>query len=181
MLDHPPRGRESISWSLACAWALVIYTVVPYARSIQTFVSDHWGRRLFTHIVLAVIVLAVAKAGLLLARRRPVLRWWNIACLGAVALAYAIFAVNLRDAPEEALHLVEYGGLSLLVFKDAQVRGFLSEEFGLLFPIAVTNPQKNQQTFSDAGNGLLVDGDAGFGNSLDEEAHGRENNVKSEK
>ena len=117
MFDHPPRGRESISWSLACAWALVVYTVVPYARSIQVFVSDHWGRKLFTYIVLAVIVLAAAKAGLILARRRAALRWWNVACRGAVGLAYGIFAINLRDAPEEALHLVEYGGLSLLVFR----------------------------------------------------------------
>ncbi|MFH0909511.1 MAG: VanZ family protein [bacterium] len=117
MLDTPPRESRVVSWLLACAWAVVIYTAVPFARRIQLFVSDHWGRKTFIYIVLAVLVLAGIKACLILARRRFELRWWNAGCLLAVGLAYGVFAINLRDAPEEALHLVEYGGLSLLVFR----------------------------------------------------------------
>lgn len=117
MLDTPPKESRATSWLFACSWALIVYMAVPFARRIQLFVTDHWGRALFTYLVLSILILALARACMILARRRPSLRWWNVACLGAVGLAYGVFAISLRDAPEEALHLVEYGGLSLLVFR----------------------------------------------------------------
>lgn len=60
---------------------------------------------------------------------------------------------------------------SLIVFKDAKIGCFFCEELSLLLPIPMTDAQENQQSLSDAGNDLLIDSDAGLGNSLDKDTH----------
>lgn len=58
-------------------------------------------------------------------------------------------------------------GLALLILEDAQVGGLFGKESDLLLPIAMTDAQKNKQTFSYLGNGLPFDGDTCLGYSLD--------------
>jgi len=115
MIQQAPRGRASFSWLLVAAWTLIIYATIPLARSIQEYVSDHWGRLLFRDVVLAAVVLAGGAA--LLAVVRSVRSRTQYLWLAAVAAGYVYGTFQLWGSPEEALHFVEYGVLALLLFR----------------------------------------------------------------
>ena len=97
----------------------MIYATIPFARAIQKFVTYHFGsREVFTAVVLAAIVAGAGLVSLHLVKRRDRIRWYNLACLLAVAAVYAFYAVHLkRKSPEEALHFIEYGVLGILLFR----------------------------------------------------------------
>ena len=116
MLDRPPRESEWRSWLFVGLWTLVIYCTIPFARRIQEFVSDRWGREMFTVVVL-VAVLAVGAAALARCLRdgRPG-RGRRLIWLGAVA-AVTIHLAGRFTSPEEALHFLEYGLLGVLAFR----------------------------------------------------------------
>lgn len=117
MLHQPPRTRESADWFLVAAWLLVIYTIIPFARAIQAGVEAVFGRAAFAIAVYAAVVAGVAALAWFARRARLALspaRWLVVA---AVAAAYGAGTWHLRRAPEEAMHFVEYGVLSLLIFR----------------------------------------------------------------
>ncbi len=117
MLQTPPRTSERKDWLLAGGWTLTIYAAIPFARTIQAWVDTHGGRGLFSAAtyaaILAGLMLLVAQArrGQLVLSRG---RWAGLAFLAA---AYAAGAFHLRANPEEALHLVQYGILSVLLLR----------------------------------------------------------------
>lgn len=107
-------------WVLLCT--LVILSFIPFARGIQKFVYDAAGKDFFTYFVLAVvssgsiILLYFLVFRLKVRKISPYI--WIFICTGL----YIYFTINLRDNPEEAIHLLEYGLLSYFVFRALSAR-----------------------------------------------------------
>ena len=116
MLHNPPGGKEWASWLWVVLWSLVILATIPLARTIQVYVSTHWGSASFTYVVLTVIASALAFVIGYLIRLKTASRrhyvW--IAISSAVFIAYTL---RLRESPEEAVHFVQYGVLGVLLFR----------------------------------------------------------------
>lgn len=64
------------------------------------------------------------------------------------------------DVEERAVHL------PFVVFKDAQVDDFLAEDFDLCFAVMMSNAQKDEESMTNGADNLLIDGDAGMGDTL---------------
>ena len=105
------------AWVWVALCTLAIFLIVPLARTIQKFISTHWGRSLFGYAVLAAVgvafVVTVASLVVRLGIRSP----GRLAWLAAVAGLYVYFTLKLWRAPEEAVHFLEYGLLGFLLFR----------------------------------------------------------------
>jgi VanZ family protein len=102
--------RERWLWLATGLLVLAIYGSLPVGRRATEVVrAAGWLR------VLVTVALAVAAAGLAgwVARQRPPWRrlWWLL----PIAAAYAV-VLSLAVAPEEQLHLVEYGAVGVLAY-----------------------------------------------------------------
>ncbi len=109
--------KRWIPWLSVAGWTLFIYATIPLARSIQGWVDRHLGRTAFLYLVLLALLVGFWAAFRFL-RRQPQsagrARWcW----LTAIALALAAGSWQLRANPEEAMHVVQYGVLSLLLYR----------------------------------------------------------------
>lgn len=129
-----PRGKF-LAWAWVVICALGIFLVVPLARLIQAVVARTIGRAAFVYLVLAAV--AAAAAGLLYAliMRLKVRSLSNYVWLAAVAGLYIHFTLERWEAPEEAVHFLEYGLLGCFLFralslgirdKSIYLAGFLS-------------------------------------------------------
>jgi len=115
MLDRPPSEPEWLSWTYAGFAALLIFFTIPFARAVQNYVTGFFGRDFFFYIVGAVAVAAAYKAFVSVRRRQLGIDAY--AWLVGVGSAFAIYTYILRDNPVEAVHFIEYGTLSLLVYR----------------------------------------------------------------
>jgi hypothetical protein len=102
--------RERRLWSLAAAYTLLIYTTLGLVRP-----ATEWLRR--QNLLRAVILAGFAAAVVLVLRavvaRRPRRREWLV--LGAAALGYGAI-LPFAVAPEEQIHLLEYGLLGGVIY-----------------------------------------------------------------
>ncbi|CAN5485826.1 hypothetical protein BH18VER2_BH18VER2_13390 [soil metagenome] len=104
-------------WLSVVAWTLFIYFTIPLARSLQQWVTEHWTRAAFSWAVYASIAIGVL-AAIHQFRRRAVpvaRRQWMV--LGVLAAIFAWGTWHLRVNAEEAIHLPQYGVLSLLLYR----------------------------------------------------------------
>ena len=115
MLDSNPQESERMSWLYVAVASLIIFSTVPFARAIQSAVSDSFGRGFFLLLVAAVTLIATALA-IRAIRRRTVPRSAYL-WLVATVVALGGYTYQLRYNPEEAFHFVQYGFLSLLVYR----------------------------------------------------------------
>lgn len=115
MLDAAPRESEQISWLYVGLATLIIFATAPIARAIQSVVAEHAGPNFYLYVSTAVTVAGGLFAVRFLRRRRvhPAGYLW----LGLAGIGYALMAYSLRRIPVEVLHLVQYGVLSLLVYR----------------------------------------------------------------
>ena len=115
MFERAPREREAVSWGYALFWAALIFVTAPYVRVGVDFVRQYWTQGFFTYAVVALVVLATASA---LYTTRA--RWTLSSCLWLLGLSALIIYLTfgLADANAvEAVHFVQYGTLSLLLFR----------------------------------------------------------------
>ncbi len=120
MLKQPPRENEAVSWIFVLFWVLIIYTTIPFARSIQRYVVESFDRQLFTAFVLtsvAVATVLMVVYVIRLYRTTPSKAWKQIAWLFGISVIWVFFTLMLKTNPEETLHLVQYGVLGLLLFR----------------------------------------------------------------
>ena len=117
MFERPPREREFLSWAYVVLWSGLIFVTVPFVREGVDYVRSRWGSEAFTYGVTAVVIL-VAGAGvaLLLKRRRSSAAGyaWLLGIAGLVI--YLTFGLR-AGSPEEAVHYLQYGMLSLLLYR----------------------------------------------------------------
>ena len=112
MTSHP-----ILRWLAVAAWIVVIYTTIPFVRSLREFFVARWPAELIGIGVILVVV-AVCAAGLVLGwRRRPRLPVANAAWLIAIAAVLMIWIWRLMGQPEETVHFLEYGVLGVLLFR----------------------------------------------------------------
>ena len=115
MLDKPPSEREWLSWLYVGLTSFLIFLTVPFARAAQSFVAQHIGRDFFLYIVGIAAIASIYAATANLKKRQlgPGAYLW----LFGVGSSFAIYTYSLRSNPEEAIHFVEYGVLSVLVYR----------------------------------------------------------------
>jgi hypothetical protein len=117
MFDRPPRERELLSWATVVLWSGLIFVTVPFVRDATDYVRAQWSRESFTYGVSAVVILVSAAAvALLLKRRRTSVAdyAWLLGIAGLVV--YLTFRLE-AGSPEEAIHYLQYGMLSLLLYR----------------------------------------------------------------
>lgn len=115
MLDSAPKESEKISWAYVGAWILVIYFTIPFARALRAVMRETVGLQVLL-IAGAILVPGIAYLSVrnLRNRNQPLAaHLWLLGIL-AVFLGYIYL---LREIPEEALHVAQYGILGLLVYR----------------------------------------------------------------
>jgi hypothetical protein len=115
LLDTPPLESEKLSWCYVGMGVVVIYSTIPLARALRDAVDASVGRDLFLYLVAALVLVGAVYAFRNLRRRAlpPRAYLW----LGLVLMLFGITIYRLREIPEEAMHVAEYGLLGLLVFR----------------------------------------------------------------
>jgi hypothetical protein len=112
-----PKKKKFWAWLWVALCTLAIFLIVPLARTIQKFVSGHWGRSLFGYAVLAATAVAFLALVYFLVFRLKIRSPSNYLWLTAVACLYVYFTLKLWRAPEEAVHFLEYGLLGFFLFR----------------------------------------------------------------
>ena len=117
MLEKPPQGKPWVAWLTVAIWSLIIFMTIPLARTIGQFVAEHWGKQTFIYAVLASVAGALAIAIYYNVRLRTVVNG-RLLWLLATAAVFVVYTLQLgKKSPEEAVHFVQYGVLSLVVFR----------------------------------------------------------------
>jgi len=102
-------------------WAGTILVTVPLVRSLQEWVAVHLGSAFFGY--LTITGLAVALSGAVVLLGPSAVKWpRSLAWLGGVTAVAMWWTLHLWARPEEAVHVLEYGLLSLLVVRAMRCR-----------------------------------------------------------
>lgn len=111
------KRKKFLAWLWVALCSLAIFLIVPVARTIQKFVSAHWGRSLFGYAVLAATGVAFLSLIYFLVFKLKIRSPSNYVWLTAVAFLYVYFTLKLWRSPEQAIHFLEYGLLGYFLFR----------------------------------------------------------------
>jgi len=106
----------------AATWVVLIYSTIPLVRVFQEWFIARWDKSVIGYAVIGVF-LVTAVFALHHARRRA--RRPSIAAvpwLVAIAACYLWWTARLWERPEEAVHLLEYGVLGVLLHRALRLR-----------------------------------------------------------
>ena len=110
------KKKKFRAWLWVALSGLAIFLIVPIARTIQNFVSAHWGRSLFGYAVLAAVGAVFLFLLYFLVFKLKIRSPSNYIWLTAVACLYVYFTLKLWRVPEQAIHFLEYGVLGYFLF-----------------------------------------------------------------
>jgi len=110
-------GPRLFSWLLVSLCILSIFLIVPLARTIQEFVASRWSRSLFGYSVILIVGGTFLALVYTLIFRLKIQSVTNYFWLFLVTALYIYSTLKLWDAPEEAIHFLEYGLLGFLLFR----------------------------------------------------------------
>ncbi len=113
--------KSLLRWLAVVAWVVVIYTAIPFVRSLREYFVARWPAELIGIGVILVVV-AVCAAGLIHLRRRRRLLVTDAAWLLTVTAVLVIWAWRLMGQPEETVHFLEYGVLGVLLYRALRIR-----------------------------------------------------------
>ena len=115
MLDATPTEPEWQSWCYVALGVLAIYCTIPVARAFRELIAEQIGLDFFLYVTVTLTLLAGVMAFINLRNRRlPKNAYLLLFIILAVFIAYIY---QLRDIPEEAIHVAEYGAISILVYR----------------------------------------------------------------
>jgi VanZ family protein len=115
VLDTAPTEPEWQSWCYVVIGTLVIYCTIPVARALRELIAEQIGLDFFLYVTVMLTLLAGVMAFLNLRNRRlPTNAYLMLFIIVATFMAYIY---QLRDIPEEAIHVAEYGAISILVYR----------------------------------------------------------------
>lgn len=117
LFQTPPREKEAVSWLYAALWAVAIFCTVPFARRIQTWFALHLGSASLRWITVGCIILAAAAVIAHVVRGVRQLPWGRLVTLAVGTALFLLGTFKLTSTPSEAIHFVEYGILSVLIFR----------------------------------------------------------------
>jgi hypothetical protein len=129
-----PVHKVRYNWIAVVLWVLVIYGSIPLARSLQEFVSARGGQNQFLLATFAALVLAAVGLVWAAGRGRLSFSFPAAVCSCTVFFLYAWLTWTLRSNPEESLHFVQYGVLSLLLLRALRDR---LDGWSLYFAVAM--------------------------------------------
>ncbi len=115
MLDSPPRESEWRSWAYVLTGTVVIFLTIPVARALRGWIELYVGLNFFLYAAAAVTLLVGVWALRNLRTRNLPLSAY-LCLFGFIALFLA-YIYRLRDIPEEAIHVAEYGVIGILLFR----------------------------------------------------------------
>jgi VanZ family protein len=111
------KTNEALCWVAVIGWTAFIYLTIPIGRRIQQWVTENWTRDAFMWFVFAAIAIGVVGGIFELRRRYASISLKQGIILAALAIIFSLGTWYLRRDPEEAIHFVQYGVLSLLLFR----------------------------------------------------------------
>ena len=114
--------RRVLSWFWVALCAFGIFLTVPFARSIQRFVSEKWGSAFFGYAVLISTGIVFFLALYILFFKLKIRSASNYIWLFAIGCTYVYFTLKLWEAPEEAVHFLEYGLLGFFIFNALKLK-----------------------------------------------------------
>ncbi len=115
MLDKAPGEPEWQSWCYLAIGVLAIYCTIPVARAVRNTVAEIIGLEFFLYLTIALTLSAGVMAFISLRKRNLPTRayFW----LFGIVAAFMAYIYQLRDIPEEAIHVAQYGAIGLLVYR----------------------------------------------------------------
>ena len=115
MLDTAPKEPEWQSWCYVAFGALAIYCTIPVARALRELVAGHIGLVFFSYVTVVLTLFAGFLAFINLRKRKlPLNAHVTLLIIFSIFVAYIY---QLREIPEEAIHVAEYGAIGLLVYR----------------------------------------------------------------
>ena len=117
IFGEKPRETETRSWLGVAAWVGFIYATIPLARSIQEFIRDRGGKAAFLWLTFLCFAAAAGWVVRAMLCKQWIGRPMQILVLAAIGGLFCWLTWSLRENPEEAFHFVQYGVLSLLLFR----------------------------------------------------------------
>jgi len=117
IFSNKPQEKQAVSWIWAGGWVAFIYLTIPFARSIQKMVYEQANKSLFLWITFFAFAVAAGWLIRALLKNQWSARPNQIISLTAIGGLISWVIWSLRAHPEEAFHLVQYGVLSLLLFR----------------------------------------------------------------
>jgi hypothetical protein len=105
------------SWLAVATWVAVIYTAIPFVRMLRDAAAERWDLGPVSLLVAALLATGAAGGAIALKRRRAELRPGALGWSVLVTAVLVLWAIGLRRVPEEAVHLVEYGALAVLLHR----------------------------------------------------------------
>ena len=106
---------------LALLWGVGIFLTIPFARQLERLARELVAPSFFWWLAGAILFLSLLGLLVWLLRGRAQegsrLSFQRIAVLLGVSAVFALWLWSLRDQPELAMHLVQYGVLSVLLFR----------------------------------------------------------------
>jgi hypothetical protein len=115
MLAAPDPARERRDWSWLAACAVIVIATIPLTRSVTSALEERFGSEIF--LVLTVTGLVALGAIALRSLRRSSLRPGASAWIVGTLVVLIAYSLSLQSNAIEALHLLEYAGISVLAFR----------------------------------------------------------------
>jgi VanZ family protein len=112
-----PRQSEAASWWWAGFWLLSIYISIPLARTVQQAVDGAGLRMAFLWVTILFFLVGALWVLKALIRKEIILTPLRSIILVAILGTFSSLTWSLRTNPEEAFHFVQYGVLSILLFR----------------------------------------------------------------
>ncbi len=113
---------EAVAWAVVVLWILIIAISVPLARVFQAFIEASLGRNVFVVTVLVFLVACLFIVVSQLLRQPMPKRLMSFLWTVFVLSICTVWTVKLSYNPEEAIHFIEYGVLSVLFFRALSFR-----------------------------------------------------------
>jgi len=108
---------SALKWVAVAVWITVIFTAIPFVRSLRDAFVARWPASLLGVAVMATVATAAVFAIWFLWRRRRRITWADIAWIAGTAALLLAWTLRLMRQPEEAVHFVEYGVLGVLLYR----------------------------------------------------------------
>lgn len=113
---QPEHEGQRAAW-IAALWVCLIYATIPLVRTGQTWYSARFDTIWITVAVIAVLAVALVSTWLWLMRTGRRIRPFELVVPLVVVGIAGWWAWELRGRPEEAIHLLEYGVLLVLIYR----------------------------------------------------------------
>lgn len=117
MFQEPPREKEWHSWLFFVSWSFIIFRLAPLTRPFLLHLTKITNRDVLIYVTITVTAIAGLVGANYVIRNARLRSIRSVTTLLAVVCIYAWICWHELQAPQEALHFLEYGFLGLLAFR----------------------------------------------------------------